>query len=210
MRIAIIGTGRVGTALSRSFGSAGHDITLGSRTPDDRRLIDTSIELGAAVMTPAEAAQWAEVVVIAVPWGSVRATVEDVGDLGGRILIDATNPVPMGDPAAVLPSELGFRSGAEAIAAWAPSARVVKAFNTTGSANLANPTIAGFPVPALICGASGDTATVAELAGSAGFEPIVVGELDQAPLVEAAALLWITLAYQHGMGPDYAFVIARR
>lgn len=210
MQIAIIGSGRVGTALGRRFSEAGHSIAFGSRNPSEEAVQATAASVGAGVLSPAEAVEWSDIVLLAVPWTAVREAVAGLGDLEGKILVDATNPVALGQPDVELPGAMGFASGAQAIASWAPSASVVKAFNTTGAANLANPSIGGATVPALLCGDGDAVATVADLAGSSGFDPIVVGGLGSAALTEATALLWITLAYQQGMGPDFAFVVARR
>lgn len=188
----------------------GHELVFGSRSPANSTAEATAASLGARVVEPAAAAAWAEIVVLAVPWTGLDSAIRGLGDLDGKIVIDATNPVALGQPDVQSPADLGFSSGAEAVAAWALGARVVKAFNTTGAANLSQPRIAGQALPALLCGETEAVGRVAELATSMGFEPIALGGLDRAHLAEEAARLWITLAYQQGRGPDFAFVVARR
>ena len=69
-------------------------------------------------------------IVVALPWQAVEATLASLGPLDGRILLDAANPLA-GDLSVIVP-EAG--SGAEQVAQWARGARVVKAFNTIGAA----------------------------------------------------------------------------
>lgn len=92
-----------------------------------------------------------------------------------------------------------------------PGACVVKAFNTTGAANLA---AAGYPDGALamlICGQDADAkATVAKIAQSIGFEVTDAGGIERSRRLEAFAMLWIGLAYTDGMGTDFGFRLVRR
>ena len=103
--IAIIGAGNVGAALGRNWGAKGHKIVFGVGTP---RLKVTSLlaEIGAAASAaPAEAAAAAEAVVFAVPWMAAEEAAKSLGDLGGKLLMDATNPLVMG------PDGLGLEIG---------------------------------------------------------------------------------------------------
>lgn len=208
MKIAIIGGGRVGRVLGRRIAAAGHEMVFGSRTPASPEARAVTDELGARVLTRDAAVAWAELVLLTVPWTGAKEAVQSLGDLSSKILVDVTNPVN-GSAELYLDVE-GYGSGAEAVAAWARGGTVVKAFNTSGQANLSAPRIGGHDLPALLCGAPEATATVAGLARSMGFEPIVVGGLERAHLVEEAARLWITLAYGQGNGDGFAFVVARR
>jgi 8-hydroxy-5-deazaflavin:NADPH oxidoreductase len=47
---------------------------------------------------------------------------------------------------------------------------------------------------------------VAEL----GFEPVDAGPLRQARYLEPLAMLWISMAYQFGQGPNFGFRVVRR
>jgi len=207
MQIAIIGAGRVGTGLAHRFTELGHSIAFGVRNPerDGPRLAETFPAAG--VLAPRDAAGRSDVVVLAVPWAAAREAVTSLGDLGGRILVDATNPVG----SAVPDTDPAFPSGAEAIARWATGARVVKAFNTIGAQNYADLDFEGTRAMGLICGDDDDARhTVMELAASIGFDVVDLGPLANASLAEAAAKLWITLAYQRGLGPDFGIGLLRR
>jgi hypothetical protein len=209
MNIAIIGTGSVGAALGRGWAQAGHAVTFGSRHPrsNDVEALVGSIGDRACSTTPDEAAAAAEIVALAVPWSAAESAVEGLGDLGGKILIDCTNPLAAGLTSAVD----GDTSGAEKIARWAPSARVVKAFNTTGANNMADPDYAGTPLTMFICGDDAEAkSTVAELAEALGFEAVDAGPLERARLLEPMARLWIHLAMTDGLGREIGFKLLRR
>jgi len=129
-----------------------------------------------------------EVVVLAVPASAAKEVLAQAGRLDGRILVDATNNLSGG------PDGL-------AIAATAPGARVVKAFNTV-FATFMHDTPPERPASLVLCGDDAEAKeTVAQLARDAGFVPVDAGAADQTPLVEAFAHLVIGLAYRQGLGP---------
>jgi hypothetical protein len=209
MNIAIIGTGSVGAALGRGWAEAGHAVIFGSRHPhsDDVEALVDSIGRRACSTTPDEAVAAAEIVALAVPWGAAESAVEGLGDLDDKILIDCTNPLAAGLESAVDDDT----SGAENIAHWAPGARVVKAFNTTGANNMADPDYAGTPLTMFICGDDAAAkSTVAELAEALGFEAVDAGPLERARLLEPIARLWIHLAMTDGLGREIGFKLLRR
>jgi predicted dinucleotide-binding enzyme len=92
-----------------------------------------------------------------------------------------------------------------------PGAKVVKAFNTTGAGNMANPRFGGEAASMFICGDDAAAKkTVASLAEALGFEAVDAGSLSQARLLEPLAMLWISMAYGFGRGPNIAFKLLRR
>ena len=144
MKISILGTGRVGTALGKKLAACGYPIVMGSRTPDSEHLrqmiAESQGELSAAAVSAA--VESAEMVILAVPWQSAEATLRSAGSLQGKILVDCINP--LNDQFNGL--DLGFTTSAsERIAEWVPEARVVKAFNTVSSATMADPTYGSHP-----------------------------------------------------------------
>ena len=207
--IAVIGTGNVGSALGSALGAAGHEIVYGSRSPDsDSARSALERTPGARADSPAQAAAAAAVVILAVPWPSVQETIEELGDLDGRILVDAVNPLK---PDLSGLAVAGEDSAGERLAALVPGAHVVKAFNTTGSDNLHDPRYADGALAMLICGEDAAAKeTVAGLARDIGFDVVDAGGIEASRRLEALALLWIGLAYGQGQGPTFGFRVIHR
>lgn len=149
-----------------------------------------------------------DVVVLATPWDATESAIQSAGGLGGKVVLDCTNPL--------LPDLSGLifgnnTSGGEKVAGWAPGATVVKIFNTTGFGNMADAVYNGEPGTMFYCGDDAAAKQVAaQLAGDLGFDPIDSGPLTQSRLLEPLALLWITLAIKQGLGKDFAFKLMRR
>lgn len=162
MRIAVIGGGSVGGALARTWSERGHEVAVSTRD------------------TVAETAATGEVVVLALPAGAVPAALAAVGDLGDRVLLDATNNLS------------GGPSGLE-IAALAQGGRYVKAFNTV-FATFMHDTPPETPASHLLCGDDEEAkALVARLSVDAGFEPVDVGGTEATPLLEAFARIVLAI-----------------
>lgn len=209
MRIAVIGTGKVGATLGRRWAGAGHDVVYGSRRPDadDVRVVLAATGHDARAELPQEAARAADVIALAVPGTTAVGIAAKLGDVSGRILVDCTNPILPGLAGLSVGTE---DSGAERIARAVPGARVVKAFNTTGSANMEAPVIAGSRLAMFVCGDDPEArAVVAGLAEELGFDPVDCGPLSAARYLEPLAMLWISLAYQRGLGPRFGFTLVR-
>ncbi len=209
MKIAIIGTGHVAAALGRGWAARGHIVTFASRDPAAERVQLLLAEAGpnASAARVADAVGRSSILVLAVPFTAARERLEMAGDVGGKVIIDCTNPIAPG-----LRSMFDHStSGAEQIAAWAPRAKVVKAFNTTGAENMAAPLYDGQAATMFICGDDEMAkAAAAQLAEELEFEVIDAGGLSAARHLESLALLWIHLARVSGLGRDIAFRLMRR
>lgn len=201
MRIAIIGSGNVGGALAQALGRAGHQVTFGVRAPEAGNPQERAI---------AEAVASADATILAVPFNAVRDVVAAASGFAGKILVDATNPLGMGQTGLALTT--GFEtSGAEQVAALAPQARVFKAFNQTGFENMAD--ARAYPSRPVMFVAGDDEAgkrVVLSLIGDAGFEAVDAGGLRAARLLEPLAMLWIELARKRGLGSNFAFALQRK
>ena len=205
MQIAMIGAGRVASALGARWGATGHTVVYGVRDPDDPKYA----AVGAAAAIPA-AVRGADVVVLAVPWDAAESVARSL-DPGDAVVVDATNPLSTRAGAPDAGPEQAGKSGGELVAAWTGSTRVVKAFNTTGSANMTDPAYPGGR-PAMFL-AGDDTAAkecVSALAAEIGFDAVDAGPLAAAQDLEHLAALWIRLAYPLGNGPGIAFGLLRR
>jgi predicted dinucleotide-binding enzyme len=206
MNITIVGSGNVGRALGEGWKRAGHSVTFAARDPGASKAAELR-QAGFTTAAPADAAKTAQVIVLATPWDATAATIQALGNLAGKIVIDATNPLT-----AKLELALGFSDSAgETVGRLATGARVVKAFNTTGSNNMAD---SKYPGGKLMMPVAADDAaakkTVMALASDLGFEPVDVGPLAMSRHLEPMAMTWIKLAYAQGMGREFGFAILKR
>lgn len=195
VRVAVIGAGNVGSQLARGLHRAGHVVTVGARRPE--RFVDLVSE-GIAVDEPGTVASNSDVVILAVPVTALAETLQSLGSLHGKIIVDATNAVGM-------PVPDGLATVGAYVAGLAPDAFVVKAFNTIGAEHLGNGTIGGNAVFLPIAGADEGRPTVVALATSMGFDVADLGGPECVAMVEAAAQLWIHLAFRRGWGRDFGF-----
>jgi len=206
MRIAIIGAGNVGGTLGRGWMKQGHQVTFGVRDPNGDKAGGLA-RGGAKVASPRAAVEDSEVVVLATPWAAAKEALAALGDLGGRPLLDATNPIGPGFTLAV--GRDG--SGGELVQRWAPTSRVVKVFNTTGAENMAAPRFGDQAATMFYCGDDEKACRVAaRLATDLGFDAVSAGPLQNARLLEPLGLLWIKLALAQGLGRGIAFQLIRR
>lgn len=183
--IALIGTGNVGGALGQRFAELGHEIVYGSRDPERASVVQLVADTGPAARatTQRAAAEAADIVVLAVPWEVVETLTRELGDLAGKIVVDPTNPRRMA--ADGLRDYALEDSNAERIQALAPDARVVKAFSTLGAGTMLDPAIAEGPVSVPIAGDDPEAKrVVAELVAGIGLEPVDVGPLRYAHVIE--------------------------
>ena len=210
MKIAILGTGGVGSTLGTRWAKTGHAVIFGSREPKSVKVQDLLSRCGAgasaALAKPAALA--AEVVLLAVPWSTAPQIVAQLGDLGGRVLIDCTNPLAV-DFSGI---EIGHStSAAEEIARWSPAARVVKAFNTASSKVMADPEFGSQRAAMFFCGDDSAAKEIVKgLIAELDFDPIDAGPLTSARYLEPLAMLYIHLAFKQGWGSNCAFQVLKR
>lgn len=190
MRIAVVGKGNIGGTLGAKWRVAGHDVVYGAR--------DGSGEGpgGAPVRGIADAVRDADVVVLAVPGQVVPAVVQEQGAaLAGKVVIDAVNRMGAEE----------FNSRA-LIADAAPSARYVRAFNSLGWENFADP----LPGMNLFFAADPEARAAAEeLIGAVGLEPVFVGDASATATVDGLAPLWFAMVRQNGGNRKIAFRVVR-
>jgi predicted dinucleotide-binding enzyme len=176
MKIGIIGAGSIGRAFAAHVAKVGYDVVLSnSRGPESLRALASQLGSRATAATRQEAAG-AEVVMIAVPWSELRAAMSDLPAWGGRILIDATNPVVQ--PGYRL-ADLGGSTSSEIVASLAPGARVVKVANTLRAALLAaEPRESGGHRALFMAGDDSDAKSrVRVILESVGFATVDLGSL---------------------------------
>lgn len=205
MKIAIIGSGNVGGALAQKWVKAGHTVLIGAQLPLSEKNLRLATQIGEDRFTNiAFAVRQCEVVLIATPPAAVFDVIEQMGDVSGKILIDATN--------AVRQKPAPFETVYHALADKTRARGVVKCFNSTGFENMLNPVYGGEKIDMFMAGDSDEAKTIAEqLALDAGFGACWdFGKADKVLLLEQFALAWINLAIMQGHGRDIAFRVVRR
>lgn len=204
MKIAILGSGNVGGALAAQWIKAGHMVLVGARLPLSDKNLTLATKIGEDRFTNVAAAvKQCDVVLIATPPTAIFEVLEEMGDVSGKILIDATNAVRQKpEPFATVYHALVEKTKAE----------VVKCFNTTGFENMANPHYGDIALDMFMAGNSEKAKSVAnQLALDAGFGACWdFGGEDKVVLLEQFALSWINLAIMQGHGRDIAFKVIRR
>jgi hypothetical protein len=216
MNIGIIGAGKVGGALGKSWSKTGHHVKFGVPSPDHpkyRGLLD-ACGANASSGTNAEAASFGAVVALATPWNATQAAISECGNLKGKVLVDCTEPLKF-TPGTGLELAIGHTiSGGETVAQWAPGARVVKAFNTYGFENFADASYLKYGGLKPVMFLAGDDAEargiVSHLAAEIGFRPLDAGDLKVARLLEPTGMLWIHLALVQKLGTGFSWAMLER
>ncbi len=178
MKIGIVGSGNVGSAIGASWVRAGHEVMFSSRNLDHDKALAARLGAGARAGTPREAASFGEVVMISVPYHALPSVGKDLADvLKGKIVIATNNPFLHRDgEIAKWAREKGAGLASKELM---PGARIVRAFNAIGAARMGaayqEPGRVGMPI-------AGDDAKAVEVASrlirEVGYEPVLVGGLD--------------------------------
>lgn len=198
----------MGGSLARQFAAAGHKVMLSARDKEHAEACADGCGANAKAGTISEAVKFGEVVVLAVPYIQLASALKSAGELKGRILLDITNALTPDFKSLAV----GFStSAAEELAALAPKAKVVKAFNTIFADVVRNPEFSeGKPAVFVVSDHKDAKRQIMDLASDIGFEPLDAGPLKNARLLEPLGMLNITLAYHLGMGTGIAFRLMRR
>jgi 8-hydroxy-5-deazaflavin:NADPH oxidoreductase len=181
MRIGIVGAGRIGGNCAVQFAKGGHQVKLSGRDPAKLEPLAAEIGEAARVGTPAEATEFGEVLVFAVPWDGFDDAVASAGSLDGKIVIDTTNQYGNSE----MPAD--GETGATFHAARVDGARYTKSFNTLTSTFQAE---AAFRPEAerlvqWVCGDDDDAKKVVMgLISDAGYVPVDVGSNANAAVME--------------------------
>jgi 8-hydroxy-5-deazaflavin:NADPH oxidoreductase len=210
MRVGILGSGLMGGKLGTLFAQAGHEVVFSySHSEAKLKKLARDAKGTARAGTPREAAQEADVVLLAVHWSRIEDVLNQTGDLAGKVIITCSLPMNDDDTELVVAHT---SSGAEELAKMVPKGRVVSAFTTVPSEVLfgvyeakrkSRPSLA-------YCGDDeGSKDVAAELVRDVGFDPVDAGLLRIARYIEPFALLVAQLAYEGNGGPELAYRFER-
>jgi predicted dinucleotide-binding enzyme len=184
--VGIIGRGNVGSALKRGLEKAGYPVKAVGK---DARVVEVT-------------AKWADIIVLAVPFGSIDEVLSEMGKgIDSKILVDATNIYTPESQ-----TEVGDKSGAEIIQSKASGAKVVKAFNIHFAKNMDSGHVGQEQITLLVSGDDeGAKAKILEIGRDLGFDAVNAGPLANSKLLEALGNLTIQLGYPLGMGTSIGF-----
>ncbi len=178
MKIGIIGSGNVGSALGTTWVKAGHEVMFSSRHIEYNQSLAADLGAGARAGTPRQAAAFGDVLLVAVPYGALPDVGKDLaGLIEGKLIIDACNPFPNRDGEI---ADWALEKGAGlASAELLPGAHIVRAFNAIGAARMGSayqePGRIGMP----IAGDDDEAVAVASrLIREIGYEPVLIGGLE--------------------------------
>ena len=195
MKVGVIGSGQVGQVLANGFLKHGHSVMCASRDPSKLDEWASTAGENGSVGTFAEAAEWAELIVLAVKGTAAEAAVQlaDPAALAGKTVIDATNPIADAPPEdGVLKYFTTFdESLMERLQGAAPEAHFVKAFSCVGSALMVNPDLSRGKPTMFMCGNDeGAKEQVKGILADFGWEWEDLGGAAAARAIEPLAMLW--------------------
>jgi predicted dinucleotide-binding enzyme len=194
MKIGILGSGVVAQTLGAGLLKHGYDVMAGTR--DQTKLVEWATAHPKAFLGSfRDAATFGEAVVLAVKGTAAAAALREAGseNLLGKLVIDSTNPIADAPPVnGVLqfftnPNE----SLMEQLQREFPHARLVKAFNSVGSAQMVNPSYAAGRPTMFLCG-NDDAAkkTATSILDKFGWETADMGKAEAARAIEPLCMLW--------------------
>jgi len=197
--IAVIGaTGNMGSAIAKNTAKGNYRLLLYGSKPDKLEVLAQeikSVNASAdveAINCPVQASYEADIIIVAVPYQAEKEAAEKIKEMANqKIVISIANP--LNNTYNGLVTAPGT-SAAEELQKLLPNSKVVKAFNTTFAADFSTPVISGQQVDAFIAGNDQEALqTVTELVTTAGFNPVVAGDLSVSRTLEQMALLLIQL-----------------
>jgi 8-hydroxy-5-deazaflavin:NADPH oxidoreductase len=199
--IAIIGaTGSMGSAIAKSLAKGANRILLFSNNPERTKALAEEITSNTSVVEPVDCsynASWeADIIILAIPYGAEKEVAEKIRQVANqKIVISISNPVNNDFSGLVTDPST---SAAEELQKLLPNSKVVKAFNTTFAADFSTPVIDGKQVDAFVAGNDKEAVdTVSDLVKTAGFNPVVAGELTVSGTLERMQLLLMQLTMKN-------------
>jgi len=194
MKVGVLGSGDVAKVLAGGFLKHGHEVMMGTRSPE--KLADWATQNPAGrVGSFADAAEFADLVVLAVKGGAAADAVRAAGqvNLTGKCVIDATNPIADTAPTnGVLKFFTNLEESLmERLQREFQSVRFVKAFNSVGSIHMVNPQFKGGKPTMFICGNDDEAKkVVADVMDQFGWETADMGKAEAARAIEPLCMLW--------------------
>lgn len=201
--IAVIGaTGNMGSAISRNLSTGNYRLLLFSKKLEEAQTLAGDIKSAnasadmEAIECSREASWEAEIIILAVPYGAEAAIAEQIKDVANqKIVISISNPLNETYNALITAPDT---SAAEELQKLLPNSKVIKAFNSTFAGDFNQTVIDGKQIDAFVAGNDQEALdVVSELVSTAGFNPIVAGDLSVSRTLENMQLLLIQLTMKY-------------
>lgn len=158
-----------------------------------------------------EAARFGEIIALCTVWSGTENALRLAGhgNLAGKIILDAVNPLEFGPKGPTLAVGLNDSAG-ESVQRWVPDAKVVKAFNTVGNPMMFQPQLTGGPPDMFIAGNDdGAKQTTTEILAAFGWNTVDIGGIEASRYLEPLAMVWITHYFRTKSG-GFAFKLIRK
>ncbi len=194
-KIAILGSGVVGETLANGFLKHGYAVMRATREVGKLDAWKQGATGEASTGSYADAAAWADILVLAVKGTAAEAVVDQCGiaKLAGKIVLDTTNPIADAPPdnGVIRYFTNANESLMERLQKKAPAAKFVKCWNSVGSAFMVNPKGFAQTPSMFICGNdAGAKGAATEILTTFGWESIDMGGVEAARPIEALCQLW--------------------
>ncbi len=212
MKISIIGSGNMGSALGKAWAKAGHQVMFSYSRNEEKLTQLAQFNENTLSGTVDKAIAFADVIMLTVQPFLIAEVLKNVDEFAGKTVISCVSGLKpdFSGQTVGLPSDM-TTSIAETIANMLPNAHIVEAFNTTFSGIIENPFFdKAKPANIFYCG-NNITAnkTTESLIVDAGFAPIYTGKLNAAKALETFATSWVQLAAVGGFFPNIALNVLR-
>jgi len=213
MRAGVLGSGVVAKTLAAGFLKHGHEVMVGTRTPD--KLAEWKSEIpGTQVGTFEQAAAFGELIVLAVKGNAAADVLRLAGaeNLKGKTIADTTNPIADAPP---VNGVLTFftnhdQSLMEQLQAEFADANFVKAFSSVGNVSMVNPAFKGGKPSMFICGNNpAAKEQVTRILTAFDWETIDMGSAEAARAIEPLCMLWCIPGFLHNEW-THAFKLLRQ
>lgn len=202
MKIAVIGTGNMGSGLAQAIAVAGHEVAIGARDPAKAAALAANLGYGAVGGGIAAAVEQADIVFLALPYAAIADAISQTQGLTDKVVVDISNPITADFKGLVIGHT---SSAAEEVQKLVPKARVVKAFNTIFAPLLTAEARNGRALQVFIAGDDAAAKSqVSELTRSVGFEPVESGPLSNSRFIEPIGEMNIHFGFFLGNGPVVA------
>jgi 8-hydroxy-5-deazaflavin:NADPH oxidoreductase len=216
MKIGVLGSGDVGRRLGDGFIELGCTVKIGSRNPNQAKLIewiDKHEDGKASSGTFTETASFGELDLLATLWDGTPDAIRiaEPRNFAGKIVIDVTNPLDFSKGMPPMLAVGHTDSAGETIQRMLPDAKVVKSFNIVGNPHMIHPDFPGGPPTMFICGNDDEAKkfVIDNILTKFGWETIDTGRIEAARLLEPLALLWIVHYSRTGNG-NHAFKLLQK